>query len=214
MTYLAWAVMYEGESDAAYFNGLIPRLLEDLAIAGTRLPTIPVAPAIRLRRGSPEDVAVEACAARDAFWLVFIHADTGGRGLAGGIHHRSTAYCEAMRARCEWPTDRCIVIAPGHETEAWVLADPDAVTEALGYSGSPRDLGLPADATAAERIIAPKATLLQAVAQVRGRRRQANVEQIYPAVALRQNLDRLRGSESFQKFEQGVRSAMEGLGCL
>lgn len=214
MTYVAWAVVYEGDTDAAYFDVLIPRLMEDLAIAGTKLPTIPTGPAIRLRRGGPEEVAKEACAASDAFFLVFIHADAGGRDVAKGIGQRSTAYCEEMHKLCGWSTDRCVVITPRHETEAWVLADPAAVTSTLGYTGPPASIGLPATPAAAERLVDPKATLRQAVAKVRGRRRTVDLAQVFPAIAQRQSLAELRKLASFQAFENCVRTALNDLGCL
>jgi len=214
MTYVAWAVLYEGETDAAYYNVLIPRLMEALALAGTKLPNIPAGPAIRLKRAGTEDVAREACGAQDAFYLVFIHADTGGRALAQALDQRGTAYCEAMQRRCNWPTDRCIVIAPRHETEAWVLADPEAVKSTLGYTGSPGSIGLPANATEAERVVDPKATLQQAVARVRGRRRAVDLAQVLPAIAQRQELGELRRSASFRAFEERVRVALNDLGCL
>ena len=214
MTYVAWAVVYEGDTDAAYFNVLIPRLMEDLAIAGTKLPNIPTVPAIRLKRGGPEEVAKEACATSDAFYIVFIHADTGGRGLASSIGSRSTAYCEEMHKLCGWSTDRCVLISPRHETEAWILADPAAVTGTLGYTGSAASLGLPTTPAEAERLIDPKATLRQAIAQVRGRRRAIDLAQVFPAIAQRQSLAELRKSPSFQAFEDGVRKALNDLHCL
>jgi hypothetical protein len=52
MTYLCWAAMYEGETDAAYFDVLIPRLMEDIVMdRGLRESTIPASPAVRLKRG-------------------------------------------------------------------------------------------------------------------------------------------------------------------
>jgi hypothetical protein len=138
MTYIAWAVLYEGDSDASYFDVLIPRVLETLALTGPRLPTIPLEPAIRLRRASTDKVAEEACGAKDSFDVVFIHADTGGRAMEQKIHDRGAAYCLAMQIGCGWPGDRCVVIAPRHETEAWVLADPQAVTEPWITPGRPR----------------------------------------------------------------------------
>jgi hypothetical protein len=110
MTYVAWAVLYEGETDATYLDVLIPRVMEESAIAGPALPTIPLVPAIRLKRASPAKVAEEACAAADAFHLVFIHTDTGGRALERKIHQRGSAYCEAMHDLCGWLSDRCIVV--------------------------------------------------------------------------------------------------------
>jgi hypothetical protein len=82
MTYVSWATFYEGPTDQAYFELLIPRVMEDIIMLhGIRHSTIPPAPAVRLRRGQVDEVAREACAARAAFYLVFIHADTGGRAL-------------------------------------------------------------------------------------------------------------------------------------
>lgn len=212
--YLSWAVLYEGSSDAAYFNILIPRLIEELALTGTSMLDIPRTPAIHLRRDGPQEVAKEACDAKDAFHLIFIHADTGGRHLAAGIAHRSDAYCEAMRTRCDWRSDRCITIAPNRETEAWILADPEAVLSALGYNGNAASLGLPNDAAAAERLRDPKDTLAQAVRQVRRRRNAPSVHTTYSAIAQRQSFDALRRSASFRLFEGKVRTAMVDLGCL
>jgi len=79
---LSWAALDEGAADQAYLELLIPRVMEDIILMhGIRHSTIPHAPAVRLQRDHVDKVAREACAARDAFYLVFIHADTGGRAL-------------------------------------------------------------------------------------------------------------------------------------
>jgi hypothetical protein len=130
MTYLSWAALYEGATDEAYFEQLIPRVMEEVIMhQGIRNATIPPAPAVRLRRRSADEVAEEACAARNAFHLVFIHADTGGRGLEDSLEQRSTRYCEAMYHACLWPRVRCITISPRHETESWILADPQSLLQ-------------------------------------------------------------------------------------
>ena len=188
MTYLSWAVLYEGDTDAAYLDLLIPRLMDEIVmVRGIRHSNIPAAPALRLRRGTVDKVAQEACRASAAFYLVFVHADTGGRNLEAGMEPRAGAYCEAMRELCDWPPVRCITISPRHETEAWILADSLAVTSALGYTGSPDSIGLPTNAAQAERLDDPKAVLSRAVSQVRGRRRRFDVKQIFPAIAQRQS---------------------------
>jgi hypothetical protein len=215
MTYLSWAVLYEGDTDAAYFDLLIPRLMDEIVMVhGTRHSNIPAAPALRLRREAVGKVAKEACQAREAFYLVFIHADTGGRNVEPGLEKRSGAYCEAMRELCEWPPVRCITISPRHETEAWILADSQAVTSALGYIGSPDSIGLPVNAAQAERLDDPKAVLSRAVGQVRGRRRNFDVKQIFAAIAQRQSFTALRQTRSFTAFEASLLVALADLGCL
>jgi Domain of unknown function (DUF4276) len=215
MMYVSWAVLYEGSTDQGYFDVIVPRLMDDIVMTyGVRHSTIPAAPSIRLRRAAIEQVATEACGARDAFHLVFIHADTGGRSLEKGVATRSSAYCDAMRELCGWPPIRCILIVPRHETEAWVLADPTAVAAALGFNGSAASIGLPADALAAAGLSDPKAVLEAAIRQVRGRRARTSTERIFPAVAQRQSLSELRRSPSFAAFESAVRSALADIGCI
>jgi hypothetical protein len=189
--------------------------LEDIVTRrGISEVTIPPSAAVRLKRRSAAGVAKEACTARDAFHLVFIHADTGGRSLQANLEERSTRYCEAMYALCNLPLNRCITISPRHETEAWILADPEAVTAALGYNGPPASIGLPANATEAERLTDPKATLAAAVNQVRQRRRSMDPKQIFPAIAQRQSLANLPRARSFAAFEAGLVSALTDLGCI
>lgn len=218
MTYVSWAAFQEGNSDTLYFEVLLPRLMEEIVtVDGIRHSDIPAAPAIALgkRSRSVDDVAAELCEAKDVFVVAFIHADVGGRNLEGGIEARSLAYCRKAFELCEWPPSRCVTVTPRHETEAWVLADPEAVINALGYNGDPRVIGLPGDAKAAEELADPKATLEAVSRQVSGRRRKpAKVAQLYPAIAQRQSFVALRASESFRAFEARLRNCLADLGCI
>lgn len=214
MSYVCWSAIYEGASDDAYFNVLIPRVMDELILTkGIRNSTVPTAPAIKFSRGSVEVVAAQVCEAKQAFHLIFIHADTGGRALETGLAGRSTEYCEALSRLCDWPPARCITVIPRHETEAWALADPQAVTEALGYSGHAHEIGLPANAGTAERLVDPKATLAEAGKAVRGRRSVIPSSALFPAIAQRQSLQALRASKSFRDFETKVALALKDLGC-
>jgi hypothetical protein len=113
MIYICWAAMYEGEMDAHYLNALIPRVMTDLVLRYRAADSIITdTPAVRLSRGSVEDVAEETCKARGAFHLVFVHADTGGRNVEADLSSRATAYYEAMRKRCNWNPVRCVMITP------------------------------------------------------------------------------------------------------
>jgi hypothetical protein len=88
------------------------------------------------------------------------------------------------------------------------------VTSALGYCGEPTEVGLPKDARAAERLPDPKQTLSDAMDAVRGRRRSQRVDTIFPAIAQRQQLERLRSSVSFLEFERRLSRCLQALGCL
>jgi Domain of unknown function (DUF4276) len=217
MTYVSWAAFYEGPTDESYFDILLPRIMEDLVLCyGTRNVTIPDVAAVilgKIGRGVDE-VANEACSENIAFHLVFIHADTGGRALEANIENRSTAYKLKMHELCNWPLERCIIIAPRHETEAWMLADPEAVKDSLGFKGNFAELGLPPDAVEAEKLVDPKMILATAMRKVRGQRRSIHVQQLIPAIAQRQSFDCLRRSISFVAFENELADALESIGCI
>jgi len=217
MRFVSWAACYEGPSDALYLDVLLPRIIRDMvAREGAVLVDVPDMPAIKLGAmgRSVNAVATEACASRAAFDVIFIHADTGGRGLERGLADRADAYCAALAGRCNWPDDRCITITPRHETEAWILADGTALTAALGYNGDPAEVGLPGDARAAERLVDPKLVLRAAVEAITGRRRRQSIDYVLPAIAQRQRLECLRGSASFMQFEARLRGCLQSLGCL
>jgi hypothetical protein len=217
VTYVCWAALYEGNSDRAYFNVLIPRVIENLLLTeGVRNSSVTTSPTVELggKGRSIEAVAAEACEAKDAFHLVVIHADTGGRAQNENLAARSIQYCEAMSARCNWPEQRCVVMTPSHEMEAWALADPSAITSAFGYRGNAKDIGLPDNPKEAERLVNPKATLAFAVQKIRGRRSPDLMEQLLPAIALRQDIESLRKSRSFLEFEVKLRAGLASLGCL
>jgi hypothetical protein len=163
---------------------------------------------------SVDKVAEEACAFKQALDVIFIHADTGGRNIEQGLANRAEAYCAALAAQCAWPFECCITITPRHETEAWLIADGEAVTGALGYNGSPVEVGLPRDARAAERLNDPKHVLAAAIELVAGRRRSRSIDILFPAVAQRQRLEVLRGSTSFIQFEARLRQSLRALGCI
>ena len=82
--YLAWALFCEGITDRSYLEILIPRVLEDLLLRNGNRPVDVArqsAVPIGQRNRTVDAVAAEACDAREAFHLLFVHAGTGGRAL-------------------------------------------------------------------------------------------------------------------------------------
>ncbi|MGT2515623.1 hypothetical protein ACVOMT_16565 [Sphingomonas panni] len=214
--FLPWAAYYEGNTDASYYDVLIPRVIDDILLSdGLRPVVVPETPAVRfgLEGREVQRVASQICTERDAFHILFVHADTGGRALEAEIVHRREAYAMAANAECGWPLERTINLSPRHETEAWALADADAVCRALGYKGDPRHLPLPATPSAAERLTDPKAVLRAIAEDVSGRSNRPS-NGLLTAIAQEQSLDVLRAVPSFQAFEQELRQALATLGCL
>lgn len=140
MRWLAYALFCEGSTDRSYYESLLPRVMEYLL---TRHKThddvdVPPEPSVRLgAQGREVDaVAREACDAQGAFDMLFVHADTGGRSQHARIGSRSSAYCMRMRELCDMPVERCILVQPRHETEAWAWRMPMLWRRPLGTAAA------------------------------------------------------------------------------
>lgn len=215
--YLSWALYAEGNSDRDYFEALLPRVLEEIILKdGNFSVDIPTNYAVSLGASgrAVNEVAEEACAAKAAFELLFIHADTGGRALEEGIENRAQAYVNQMNHLCALRVDRAVIIAPKHETEAWLLADRDALLATLGYRDPGNALNLPSDADKAEKLPDPKAVLRSAVDAIYGNRMTAKRDVNFGSIALQQDLRILRGSASYRKFEADLRASLSTWGIL
>ncbi len=218
MKYLGWGVFYEGRSDAPYLDVIIPRIIRDVIATGDgdSIIEVPDQPSVRLGLTSREvtNVAKEACEFFEAFEIVFVHSDTGGRGLQATLACRSTAYCEAMHAECDLEAFRCICLTPRHETEAWILADGSAVLGSVGIEGDPQAYGLPASPQEAERLVDPKRVLNDALDAMNVRPRSRNLDLLFPTIANRQRLSELYRAQSIRNFRDGVRAALIGADFL
>ena len=214
MKYLGWGVFYEGETDAAYLDVLIPRIIRDVIAngQGDDIIEVPDQPSVRLGRKSRtvDNVAAEACEFFDAFEIIFVHSDTGGRGLEQTLDCRSSAFCAAMTERCDIDDFRCVCITPRHETEAWVLADGEAVLSAVGVNGSLATYGLPLSPQAAEGLPDPKKTLADALDAMNVRARTRHAELLFPAIANAQRLPQLYRAPTIRTFRDQVRHALVG----
>lgn len=218
MKYLGWGVFYEGPSDALYLDVIIPRIIREVIASGNgdALIEVPDQPSVRLGLTSREveKVAREACEFFDAFEIVFVHSDTGGRGLQATLDCRSTAFCEAMHTECGMEPFRCICLTPRHETEAWILADGPAVLEAVGVVGNPVAYGLPASPQEAERLVDAKQTLMRALDAMDVRPRSRNLELLFSTIANRQNLEELYRAKSVRDFRESVHGSLVAAGFL
>ena len=212
--FLAWGLCVEGASDQSYLSALIQSALENNLIEQGRLP-VEVAPdpaVVMFLRGNHRDVANCICKAKEAFDILFIRGDSGGRAQARSLQRRTCAYCHAAFEQCQFPPVRCVAVAPTRELEAWVLADSEALAGALGYTG---DITLLTDPSCErpEDIPDPKATLRSVVQQIRGSRR-FELHDTFNAIATRQKLWRLRRLESYLRFEKRVVQALSDLGLV
>lgn len=215
--YISWARVYEGASDAAYFDTLIRRVLFDV-ISSNATRNIDIADESIFRFGQESReisvVAREICAASDSFDLVFIHADAGTSGQEAFAFARAEAYAAAACHLCGFSMDRYVCLVPRREMESWALADAQAVCRSIGFSGEPRVLGIPTHPADAERLGDPKAVLQQAVSRFKRRIRSGDVTRLLSSIAQMQSLECLRECDSFRQFEICLTDRLSRLGVF
>ena len=213
--YLAWALFAEGQTDVRYLETLIPRLILDL-VPRTHGPEaiVPDNPVdvFGVTNRSFDQEADRICKAIEAFQLLFVHGDTGTPAQEQHLADRTCALCERVKNSCGLKRDRCVVIAPRRETEAWCLVDKTALRSAFGvWTGF--DLSfVPDTGTGIESISDPKAVLKQIQDSIAGSRRRRSPPVPYSGLGQMQGLERLRTLPSFGAFEKELVAALKTLG--
>lgn len=215
MNYLAWALFAEGATDIRYLETLLPRIVLQMVQQTdgpeAMVPDYPVDVFGVACRGF--DVAAnKICMASDAFQLLFVHGDTGSPAQERNLGNRTCALCARVETACGFMRDRCVIVAPRRETEAWCLADKAAIRSACGV-GEGFDLSfVPDAANTIEGIPDPKALMKRIQDTLSGGRRRRTPPIPYASLGQMQDLDRLRELPSFKAFELELFGALRTLG--
>jgi hypothetical protein len=139
-----------------------------------------------------DDVVREVTELLRYFDLVLIHHD-----------HNERAKIEAIREKCADDASRIVALVPVRETEAWMLADTDALREAAPSNDT--TWVVPGDA---EKLADPKAVLKAALG---GRRAP---EQDFDRLGHTVSLERLRKLPAYRRWLDEFRTAMQHLRFL
>ncbi|MEU1585369.1 DUF4276 family protein [Micromonospora sp. NPDC005710] len=157
MRYLTSALVSEGVTDDQFLPRLLARALTEICLTEFEdaVDVADVQP-LRDRRGpcSIPDVIGLVEQNPASFSLIFFHHDQGA--------NRERTAAEWLRPLRElWGerAEKLVAVVPVRETEAWLLADGDALRSALGVRWTDAEMGLPAQPRMVERIADPKSTL-------------------------------------------------------
>jgi hypothetical protein len=217
MRWLGTALYAEGPTDVRFLQPLLQRACAQMCLTGCSEP-VEVSDVLDLQplprtHGQPraQRIAAVAREARVAWSILFIHADSDGdQGRA--IQER----IEPARAllQAEWGA-QSVAVVPVRMTEAWVLADFQALKGAFGTTMSEHDLGLAdAEAHGPDRLTDPKATLEAAFRASRGRRRARSVAPYFGMIGETASFDELRKLDAYRRMEGELRLSLRTLGYL
>jgi hypothetical protein len=215
MTYVSWALYVEGPTDRSYLGVILPRLISYLLIsANGPVATVPDNPVevFGIPKDKLDSIAELICAGKEAFHLVFVHGDLGGRGISSTVDSRTCALCDKISERCDFQRERCILAVPNREIEAWTLADPLAIRAAFGFPAD-RDLPhIPTKPHHVESLPDPKVTRDDFLKAISAGRRRALARWPYESIAQEQDIARLLSVPSFAVLADATKNALRGLG--
>lgn len=220
MHYLGLALYAEGPTDYYFLRPLLLRLCDDICRhdASQRVELSEDVIALdhpdSAQDAPRERRVIEAAQlARGAWRIVFVHTD----GAGDSERQRSVLVQPAL----DLLQQHCardgvgVAVIPVRETEAWALADGDALRQVFGTTLDDTRLGLPAPgAVESERW--PKERLEKAFFATgpSARRRRQGVSPLLNALGDTVALSRLRQLAGFRALETELRQALHALNIL
>lgn len=220
MKNVAVALYAEGSTDQRFLPEVIRRTIkQNLNQSGQPYIDVqPVNPISFSKIGMKQDECI-LHAARQAvnYNILIVHTDADHRTAERALKERFyPGYLLVQQAKdgvCS-----CILpIVPVHMTEAWMLADPEALRTALGTYKSTQELGLPLKAKLVEADSNPKQTLKMIVSKAnthRSRSRQLEVSSLYTILGRTVDLSRLSAVPAYQHFVQDLINAFRTINLI
>jgi hypothetical protein len=158
-------------------------------------------------RNQPREIRILQ-AAREAFgaWhILFVHTDAGGDADTAHLQRVEPARARVSAELGENGT-RTVAVVPVRETEAWAIADGEALRATFGTLKSDADLGVPLRPRGVEAVADPKHALRDALVAAMGQRgaRRERVAGMLELIGERVRLDILANIPAFS----GVRTEL------
>lgn len=207
MLTLVLALYPEGHSDTRFLPVLIQRTAEMIIAERGRTEVDVLEPYVvtvgsEAQKQKRAECILTAARQTEGYHALIVHADADYPTPERAMQERIQPGLDLVRA-VMGEQHYLVPIVPVRMTEAWLLADPEALLEVIGTRSSVADLDLPEQARLVESDPAPKQTLERVVKDAtkqRRRRSTINVIDLYEPLARRINLERLQQVPAYQQF--------------
>jgi hypothetical protein len=226
MSQVMLALYAEGSTDGNFLPHIIKRTTE-LTLSQHDQPGIEV-PLPDCRWEKPANTAkrveciLHAARKTAGYHALIIHSDGDDRGYEQTIAELFQPGQESvLKAARDRPNEVCeylVPIVPVRMTEAWMLADPDALCTVLGKKVDARIVGMPTKAKLVEKEFNPKTTLDRVIKLVHPKeskgKRQAFKKDLYQQLGSEISLKRLGDVPSYQQFVEDMTVALRRLNFI
>lgn len=151
------------------------------------------------------------------FHCFIVHADADSGSPVGALAERYLPGQQLLEAEANPACPVVLPLIPVHMTEAWMLADPEALLMTLNTPYTASQLQLPSPA-GAERKADPKAfleeTLRTAQSHLKRKNYRIELADLYALLADTISLERLSLLGSYRQFEKDLEKALRSLQLL
>lgn len=223
MRALVTALYAEGRTDERFLPRIIQRTAVDLLNQRGREVVDVLAPTLLTLGGQQTRAESILAAAQEAhgYHILFVHADADDdlreRAYVERVEPGIRRVYEAQANGWNVCTDLTPII-PVQATEAWLLADADALREVIGTNASNADLAIPIAPREIEGLADPKQRLIDIVRQSMAarprRRRRLNIGEIYEPMAERLHLVQLQRLPAYRQFVDDFVGTLARLGFI
>jgi hypothetical protein len=209
--FLLALLVCEGASDEWFLPVVLRRAIQRLCDGGPGEVQVEVE-AVGADHQRPKTI-IDMLDQMGRFEVLLYHHDGAPPGTA------QSKVDEVRRAVTAVRSEPFVAVVPVRETEAWLLADHEALLDTVGKGALPLLVLEAPRAKEVEGLTDPKHILNAAMRMAAGRRAsgsklQAERPDIYAAVAANLDLDRLRQVPSFQRWWDEMAQALEKMGFL
>ncbi|QKZ12964.1 DUF4276 family protein [Spirosoma sp. KUDC1026] len=210
----------EGTTDVRFLNSIIRRTFDDLTWECQQAIDVypPTALTISKIGLTFSEYVLEAARAAedDKLMVLCVHTDADDESDTNTFAHRISPAFADVETCTDAVCKNLVAIVPVRMTEAWMLADKEALKAEIGTDKTDAQLGL---IRPPESIADPKETIKDAIRlafdhRSRRSRNQASISDLYEPLGATVRLERLALLPSYQKFQEAVREAFRRLNYL
>jgi hypothetical protein len=205
MATLVLALYAEGRTYERFLPIIIQRSVEQILFERGQAPIDVLEPIVLSPPEATRAERILSVARRaSGYHALIIHADADYPSTERAMLERIQPGFNLVQQTRERVCKQLIPLIPVQMTEAWLLADPEALLSVIGTNIEARVLGLPERAQQVESIPDPKQTLNRviqnALANRPRRHRRLDLRTVYEPLARQVNLKRLGSVPAYQQF--------------
>jgi len=218
---LGLALYSEGSTDQRFLQIVIRRTARHvLEQHGRRSVNVPRVEPIKINKiGLRQDECILQAAYEAArYHILIVHADADHPTRDKALSERYQPGYERVQQIDVKICKNLFPVIPVYMTEAWMLADLEALRDVIETDMRPQELRLPRKAKQVELDTDPKQTLKEvlqkAYAHKSRRHRRIDLDFLYEPLALRINLGRLSEVPAYQQFKADLIFALKKLDLI